>query len=80
MITNDHINHNRVNSNVWSEPSVRWVSTSVSVGVCMCSVVAMQADPSCADSAADVTHKCVNGMVAFRLSLLSLRASHLFSS
>ena len=30
---------------VWSEPSVRRISASVSVGVCMCSVVAMQADP-----------------------------------
>ena len=31
--------------NVWSEPSVRRISTSVSVCVGMCSVVAMQADP-----------------------------------
>ena len=30
---------------VWSEPSVRRISTSVSVCVGMCSVVAMQADP-----------------------------------
>ena len=30
---------------VWSEPSVRRISTSVSVGVGMCSVVAMPADP-----------------------------------
>ena len=30
---------------VWSEPSVRRILTSVSVGVRMCLVVAMQADP-----------------------------------
>ena len=30
---------------VWSEPSVRRISTSVSVCVGMCSVVAIQADP-----------------------------------
>ena len=40
---------------VWSEPSVRRISTSVSVGVGMCSVVAMQADPRCAESATDTT-------------------------
>ena len=40
---------------VWNEPSVRRISTSVCVGVGMCSVVAMQADPWCAESAADMT-------------------------
>ena len=58
----------------WMEPSVRRISTSVSS---MCSVVTMKAVQWCSESTTDMAHKGVN--VCFRLSLSSLRASHLVS-
>ena len=39
---------------IWSEPSVRRISTSVSI---VCTVVAEQTDPRCTLSSADTTHK-----------------------
>ena len=39
---------------IWSEPSVRRISTSVSI---VCTVVAEQTDPRCTLSSTDMTHK-----------------------
>ena len=50
---------------VWSEPSVRRISTSVSIAS---SVVAIRADPWGADKATDMTRKCVN--VWWRLDIV----------